>query len=145
MAAFKDLFTDKEELRVVDNHRILYLIVAFIWYVITEAGRFIYRPYIYANNIPDYGLADTIGNLGGVIVQIFVMAAFFNSKGKKRWYLVAFLCIGYIVYELAQEYLPKGVCDIKDIIATIIGGITAIFIFSIINKVIPGKRILFKL
>ncbi|MCU4175238.1 VanZ family protein [Carboxylicivirga sp. N1Y90] len=145
MAAFKDLFIDKKEIKLIDNHRVLYAIIAFICYVITEMGRFIYRPYIYSNNISDYGLADTIGNLGGIIVQIFFMAAVFNSKDKKRWNLIAFLCAGYILYELAQEYLPKGVCDIKDIIATLIGGIIAVFIFLIIKKVLPGKRILFKL
>jgi hypothetical protein len=137
-------FTDKNTFRRVDSYRIMYFMIAILAFLITEAGRFIYRPFIYANQINDLGLADSIGNLGGVIVQIFVMLAFFNSQNKKAFRVIGFLVVGYILYEILQPYLPKGVFDWKDVWGTIIGGLIATLIVLVKKKLIRKNKVIYK-
>lgn len=138
------VFTNSEKFRTIDTYRIVYLLTAGIWFFVTEAGRFIYRPFIYSNHINDYGIADSIGNSGGIIVQIFVMLAFFNSPRNKVFRVILFLVAGYIVYEIAQLYLPRGVFDWLDVYGTIIGGIVAAFIYFLISKVIRKNKVYYK-
>ena len=68
-----NFFTDKASIKTIDSRRIIYFVIAVLFFFLTEIGRNIYRPYIYTNNIDDYGIADSIGNSGGIIVQIFFM------------------------------------------------------------------------
>ena len=59
-----------------------------------------------------------MGNLGGIVVQIFFMLAVLNSTTKKGFRIIGFIIIGYIFYEIAQIYLPKGTFDWFDWIFT---------------------------
>ena len=132
---FKDnFFIDKENFMVINTFRIYYLITFILSFIITEIGRNIYRPFIYKNNIYDYGIADSIGNLGGIIVQIFFGLAIFNPTRKKGIRLIVFFSLGYILYEIIQPVLPKGVFDWKDIYGTFVGTILGLILFIIINS-----------
>ncbi len=136
-----NLFTDKIAIRTIDKYRISYLLTAIIMFLVTEAGRYIYRPFIYENKINDYGLADSIGNLGGTIVQIFFFLAIVNSPKKKGFNLIIFAVLAYVIYEFAQPYLPKGVFDWKDIYGTLIGGVISFIVLIILRKIIKNKVI----
>lgn len=137
----RNFFTDKPSMRTIDLRRISYFIITVLFFILTETGRYIYRPFIYSNNIDDYGLADSIGNLGGIVVQIFFMLTFFNSPKKKGFRIILFMVFGYILYEAVQPYLPKGVFDWKDIYATIIGGFISYLILMVIHATIKNKKI----
>ena len=115
--------------------------MAVIFFFLTEIGRKIYRPFIYSDNIDDYGIADSIGNSGGIIVQIFFMLAVLNSQGKKIFRVIGFIVIGYILYEILQPYFPRGVFDWKDIYGTLIGGLISLFVLIIIKKIVKNKVI----
>ncbi len=141
MANSNNLFTDKNAIKTIDLFRVIYIIVAILAFLLTEAGRYIYRPYIYNNGINDFGIADSIGNLGGIVVQIFFMLAILNSPRKKVFNVIGFVTIGYIIYEILQPYLPKGVFDWKDIYGTFIGGVVSLFIWFIINKLFENRVI----
>lgn len=136
-----NFFTDKESIKTIDSLRIIYFVIAVLFFLLTEIGRNIYRPFIYTNNIDDYGIADSIGNSGGIIVQLFFSLAILNSRRKKVLHLFGFIVIGYILYEILQPYLPKGVFDWKDIYGTLIGGVIALCVWLIINKVVKNKVI----
>jgi hypothetical protein len=138
-------FTSPEQFRSVDVRRVSYAAVMVLSFVITEIGRRVYRPFIYGNGIDDFGLADSIGNLGGIIVQIFLGLALMNSNLKQGGKLIGFFMIGYIVYEILQPVLPKGTFDWKDIYGTIIGSILAAVVFFLIRKNLKNNRLLFKL
>ncbi len=142
MGSPNSFFTDKERFRAIDTNRIVYFITAVFWFLITESGRYIYRPFIYANNINDYGLADSIGNLGGIIVQIYFMLTIFNSPSQKVFRVIVFLVIGYIFYEIVQPYLPYGVFDWKDIYATIVGGMIASIFYVLLTKIIKKNKVI---
>lgn len=143
MSGINNFFIDKNALRTIDTSRIVYAIVSILAFFSTEIGRNIYRPFIYRNNIDDFGVADSIGNLGGVVVQIFFTLAILNSPKQKAIRVILFIILGYIVYELLQPYLPKGVFDWKDIYGTLIGGLISTIIWFSINTIV-NKRIFYK-
>ena len=136
-----NFFTDAASIKTIDRLRVLYSAIAVLFFFITEIGRNIYRPYIYSNNIDDFGIADSIGNSGGIVVQLFFTLAILNSPGKKVFRVIGFIVIGYIVYEILQPYLPRGVFDWKDIYGTLFGGVISLFIWIFINKIIKNKVI----
>lgn len=85
-----------------------------------------------------------MGNSGGIIVQIFFALAIINSTKKKGLRLIAFMVLGYILYEIAQPFLPKGVFDIKDIYGTFIGGMISLLLFLLIYKGVKQNKIFYK-
>jgi len=82
---------------------------------------------------------------GGRSVQIFFGLTVFNSTKKKGWRLISFFIIGYILYEIAQPFLPKGVFDWKDIYGTFIGGIIGLLLFHLIHIVVKKNKIIYRL
>ncbi len=144
MGSKGNFFFDKENFRNIDTFRIAYLILSVFFFILTEIGRFIYRPFIYENKIDDFGIADSIGNTGGIIVQIFFTLLVLNSPKTKAIRIIVFLVLGYIVYEIAQPFLPKGVFDWKDIYGTIAGGFLALLMLLLLHKLIKRNRVLFR-
>lgn len=139
-----NFFLDTEKIRTIDTFRIIYFVTFLISFGLTEIGRFIYRPFIYENNIKDFGIADSMGNLGGIIVQLFFGLTIFNSTRIKGVRLIVFFVLGYILYEIAQPVLPKGVFDWKDIYGTIIGGLLGLLLFLLLHKVIKTNKIIYR-
>ena len=136
----ENIFTSPKAIRTIDLLRIIYLITAVFAFFFTEAGRFVYRPYIYENNINDFGLADSVGNWGGIIVQVFFMLAIFNSPFRKFINLLLFIVVGYILYEALQTVLPRGVFDWKDVYGSIIGGFISLIIFYLYHYFFKEKN-----
>jgi glycopeptide antibiotics resistance protein len=142
--SLRTFFTDIEHIRTIDIRRIAYAITFLLSFILTELGRNYYRPYIYENNINDLGIADSIGNLGGIIVQIFFGLMLLNSSKKKGFHVIAFFIGGYILYEILQPILPKGVFDWLDIYGTILGGFVAILLYLLIHVMTKKNKILYK-
>ncbi len=140
MASQSNPLTDKKSIRRIDLIRIAYFISTLSAFFITETGRFIYRPFIYEHNINDFGLADSIGNLGGIIAQIYLGLTILNPPLKKALRIILLFVTGYIIYEFAQPYLPKGVFDWKDVYATLIGGAIAVIWLLVIPRIIKPNR-----
>jgi len=133
-------FIDKDRIKTFDKLRIIYFICFILAFALTEAGRYIYRPWIYENNFNDFGIADSMGNLGGIIVQIFFGLSIFNPLAKKGIRLILFFVSGYILYEILQPYLPKGTFDWLDIYGTLVGGVVALIIFLVIQLAFRGVK-----
>jgi hypothetical protein len=101
--------------------RLVFLGVAVMAFFATEFGRFVYRPYVRRHDITDFGLADSVGNLGGIVVQIFLTVAAMNSTKRQSFRIAPLLAAGYVAYEFLQPVLPKGVFDWKDVYGTLLG------------------------
>ena len=108
----------------------------------TEVGRYVYRPYIYDSGINDYGIADSMGNLGGIVVQVFFSLAILNAQKQRAFNVIGFLVFGYIIYEIVQPYLPRGVFDWKDIYGTIIGGAVSVLVLLMMRLTVRENRVL---
>ncbi len=108
-----------------------------IFFAATEAGRKIYRPYVYRNHLDDWGIADTIGNSLGTLTQIFLYLGLVNATRIESYRIIAFVTGGYIVYEVLQTILPRGTFDLKDVIATLAAGTFAAICVTIAHYVLP--------
>lgn len=139
MGESNNFFTDKASIKTIDRKRIVYFAIAVLFFFVTEIGKNVYRPFIYTNNFYDYGIADSIGNSGGIIVQIFFMLAILNSPRKKVFRVIGFIVIGYILYEVLQPLSPRGVFDWKDIWGTLIGGVMSLIILFFVKRFVKNK------
>ena len=145
MKSSNSIFTDKEQMKTIDTIRIVYFVVFLLSFLFTEFGRYVYRPFIYNNHINDFGIADSIGNWGGIVVQIFFGLAIINSSFKQGFSVIAVATGGYILYEFAQPYLPKGTFDWLDVYGTLAGGIIALVLFFLIHKLTKQNKIIFRI
>lgn len=98
-------------------------------------ARPIYRPYIYANKINDFHIADTLGNSLGTIATIFFLIALLSNETVKGNYLLKLGTFSVIIFELAHPLLGKPI-DGWDIIATILAGFTGHLLY---NRIFKGK------
>ena len=128
-----------EQILKPSRARFAFLCVAALAFFVTELGRFAYRPYVRRNGINDFGLADSIGNLGGIVVQIFITVAVMNSTKKQSFLIAPLLAAGYVIYEFLQPVLPKGVFDWKDVYGTLLGLGLSIAVLWILWRIFPEK------
>lgn len=111
----------------------IYLYVSIFFFILGGLLSHTYRVYIYSNDIFDFHLADTIGNLVGVSSA----ACFFIAISKKEINLKKFILeivLAFCVFECMGLLGLHGVFDWYDIIATIISGVITYFVLKKINK-----------
>ena len=90
MKSSDNFFLDKNNFLTIDTFRIYYSCLFILSFTLTEIGRYIYRPFIYNNHINDFGIADSIGNSGGILAQIFFGLMIINPSKKKGIRLIIF-------------------------------------------------------
>jgi len=113
--------TSHERFLKPSRTRAAFLLLGAAAFATTEFGRFVCRPYVRRHAIDDLGFTDSIGNLGGILVMIFIGCAALNPTREQSFRLAAFYSTGFIVYEFLQPFLPRGVFDWMDVIGTGIG------------------------
>ena len=67
----EDVFFSRDRVFKLGLMRGVYFVMFAVFFILTEIGRRVYRPYVYQNGINDFGFADVIGNLLGTVVIIF--------------------------------------------------------------------------
>lgn len=102
-------------------------------------GRPIYRPYIYANHINDFHIADTLGNTFGTMPTIFFLIAILSNDITKGNYLIKLGTFSVVIFELAHPFLGKPI-DVWDIIATLLTGVFSFFLYNSIFQVRSKKQ-----
>jgi len=107
------------------------LAIAISAYFITEMGRSFYRPYIYANDIYDWVIADTIGNSFGTVTAIFMIVTMSGRGTHWDWQLVAMVVLGLVGYELLN-LTGHHQFDTNDVIATLLFGAISALIYAVI-------------
>jgi hypothetical protein len=130
-------FWTKERLLKKSTLRIIYLALFVACFIATELGRRVYRPYIYRNEIDDWGMADSIGNSLGTLTQIFLYLGLANATQVQSYRIIGFVTVGYIAYEVVQPILPRGTFDWADIIATLAAGCAATMLVGVVHHYFP--------
>lgn len=115
----------------------IYFITFALFFIITEIGREIYRPYVYQNKINDLGFADVIGNLLGTVAVIFFGLGVSHANRLQSIHGAIFVTVGITIYELLQAILPRGVLDWKDVVSTPVAGLFSLMLILIIWRFIP--------
>jgi hypothetical protein len=102
-------------------------------YFLTEMARSFYRPYIYANDINDWVVADTIGNSLGTVTAVFMILTLAGRGTSWDWRLVGMVIIGLVGYE-ALNLTGNHRFDLNDVLATLLFGGISILVYSQILK-----------
>jgi hypothetical protein len=137
-------FWTKERAFTFSPLRGAYFAAFVLSFLLTEWGRKVYRPYVYANGIQDGGLADMMGNLGGTVAIIFFnLAVTHATRTQARW-MIGLVTVGLMAYEIVQGVLPRSVFDWKDMWATAIAGLVAWGLLELIHRLLPESAALAK-
>lgn len=95
-------------------------------FFVTEMVRSFYRPWVYANEIDDWIVADTIGNSFGTMAAVFMILTMSGRGTRWDWRLVGLVIAGLIGYE-ALNLTGRRSFDLNDVLATVVfGGISAL-------------------
>jgi hypothetical protein len=113
--------SSRDRLLKQSRTRAAFLFLCAAAFAVTEFGRFFLRPLVKQHGIDDFGLTESIGNLVGILVMIFIGCSILNPTREQSFRLAAFYSVGFVIYEFVQPLLPKGVFDWNDVIATGIG------------------------
>ena len=132
----EDVFFSRNRVFKIGPMRGIYFATFAVFFILTEIGREIYRPYVYQNGINDFGFADVIGNLLGTVAIIFFCLGVNHANRVQSIRIIAFVTVGITIYELLQAVLPKGVLDWKDVISTPIAGLFSLLLVLVILRVI---------
>ena len=98
-------------------------------FFLTEMARSFYRPYIYANDINDWVVSDTVGNSLGTVTAVFMILTMSGRGTSWDWRLVGMVIGGLIGYEMLNLF-DDHPFDVNDVIATIVFGSISIFIYA---------------
>jgi hypothetical protein len=91
----------------------------------------VYRPYINANGIDDFGIAASACSFFGTIAAFYFVYARYPQT---PLYLGAcYTVFGCSVYEFIQPYIKLGTFDWADIGAICLGGIAIVGLTQVIN------------
>ena len=131
-----DIQEIKEDLfkKSMTRHNVLDLSVGLFTLLFHEfIAKPYYRTYIYANDIYDFHIADTLGNSLGTIAGIFIIVGLIGRDIIKNQLLIKITTISFILFELAQRLFGKPI-DPWDVIATILTGGFCLFIYGRIHQ-----------
>ena len=132
------LFTSPERVRRFEPRRVVFVVLAIVAFVLTEVIRRGLRPGLRSTGGVALTVANSIGNLGGVVVQIMLSLALLNSSRIQALRVIGFIVTGYIAYEFLQPVLPRGTFDWNDVVATAIGGLlVAVPVVLIVFRSMP--------
>lgn len=109
-----------------------HLAIGLVALALTEAGREWYRPWVKANGIEDFHVADTIGNSLGTVTAVFVILGLVGKGGWSDVRLIAMVTLGLVGYELAQGPMG-GAIDPHDIVATLLAGAACFGLYVLLD------------
>jgi hypothetical protein len=107
-----------------------YFLIGLVFVILGFLGKIIYRPFIYANNIHDLGIADSLPGFFYVIGFAFMLSII---QIKKTDIIIAIVTLASIVYEFYQFWQDKTF-DFSDVIYSIHGGIVAMSIHFLLKR-----------
>jgi hypothetical protein len=112
-----------------------------LFFLLTEWGRKVYRPYVYANGVHDWGLADVMGNLGGALSIVFFNLACTHATRVQGLRMIGLVTVGLMAYEVIQGVLPRSVFDWKDMVATLLAGLIALGLLLLLHWLLPESAV----
>src|SRR5688572_19150391 len=115
------------------KRRIMNLVIGISAVLLYEFARAYYRPYIYARQINDFHIADTLGNSLGTVATVFVFASLLGRDRAQDYFLIRTVTISVLLYEVAHPVLGKPI-DPWDILATVLAGVFCEILHRLIHK-----------
>lgn len=116
-----------------NKSRMLNLFIGLLAVLLYEVARAYYRPFIYANGLNDFHIADTLGNSLGTVATVSVFTSIFGTDYASEVFIIRTVTISVFLYELAHPLLGKPT-DPWDMVATIFAGILCEGTHKLIHK-----------
>lgn len=110
----------------------LFLYVAIISFLSCVLMGEIYRPWIYNNNIDDFGVAGSAVSFLGAITAVFFLL-YTHDTDEHYYRNIFFTCLGCIIYEYLQPFLGLGYFDTNDIVGIILGIFVSLLILQYVR------------
>jgi hypothetical protein len=130
---------DKERVLRFSALRGVYWGTFALFFLFTEWGRKVYRPYVYGGGLTDRGLADVVGNLTGSLAVFFFNLTFLHATRAQGLRAIGLVTAGLVAYELVQGILPRSVFDWADVAATLAAGGIAVGLLLAIHALFPER------
>ena len=112
------------------RRRLFFLLGAILCFLIGVLLTYFYRPYIYANHINDWHLADTIGNIVAVPAVAFL---FYAAQKTVRYTKLTVLILDFLVWCLYEAFFSLTF-DWRDILASLIMCFVTYLILRVVLK-----------
>ena len=112
------------------RRRLFFLLGAILCFLIGVLLTYFYRPYIYANHINDWHLADTIGNIVAVSAVAFL---FYAAQKTVRYTKLTVLTLDFLVWCLYEAFFSLTF-DWRDILASLIMCFVTYLILRVVLK-----------
>lgn len=106
--------------------------VILLSFVLNPISSEVYRPWVYENNLMDFGIADSITSYLGCITLIFMSV--YADKFQPKIKSILATAFGCILYELIQPHVNLGIYDPMDVLAVLLATITCLVILWINNR-----------
>ena len=114
------------------NKRSAYVLILIIILAFTAYEELHLRRYLFARHSP---IADWLPNFMASLLLAFGYMVFKKPQSNREiGRSIIFLVMGLVLYEFVQLAMPHMVFDVKDIIASVLGGLFAYGVIYIIRK-----------
>lgn len=122
------------------NKRPVYIILLSIVLLFTLYEELKLRPYLLKHHITAFYIADSLPNFLAVLIFFLgYMVIRFPVDEQKIASLIFAFVAGLTLYEVFQLWMPGRTFDVKDVVASILGGVFCYLVFLIINKISKAK------
>jgi glycopeptide antibiotics resistance protein len=106
------------------------LVVALVTAAVHIGLDAFYRPWAWANEISDFGVANSFTNLTAVIGLSAVMVLWERRRlwvdPWQSWLVVVAPIVAMVAYEFLQLFLPMGTFSATDLIYSLVGGLAVV-------------------
>ena len=129
----RKLFVLTQPVEQCSKRRLSYLLLSLLCAVIGGVLTYTYRPFVYANHINDWHLADTIGNIAAIPAAAFL---FYAAQKTVRYSKLAVLAFDFLAWCL-YEAVFSLTFDWWDILASLVMCFVTYPLFSFLEKHLP--------
>lgn len=98
------------------------------------------RPYLFKNHLLAFGIAGSLPNFLAPLILLFGSLVLRLRPSEQLFRTAVTFVVGLIIYELAQPFMEGRVFDVKDIVASILGGLFGYCWVLGINKLSPLNK-----
>jgi len=117
------------------KRRSIFIVIFLIVIAFTLYEEFYLRSYLFRNHIKPEFIAGSLPNFIASLIFCFGLAIVkLPTQSKDVLKIVIAVVAGLTLYEFAQLFMPSMVFDVKDIAASVIGGLLAYFVIIWVNK-----------
>jgi len=117
------------------NKKTVYIILLSIALLFTLYEELKLRPYLLKHHITNFYIADSLPNFLAVVVFFLgYMVIRFPVDDRKVISFIFSLVAGLTLCEVCQLWIPGRTFDVKDVIASVLGGLCCYLFFRIVNK-----------